>query len=449
MQEKIFPQNIDAEKGVLGSIIIDPEAMIEIEFLQSAHFYTDSHQIIFGAITSLYQRHEPADMITLCDSLEQAGKLEHVGGMGYITSLINGVPTSGNVTHYARIVERTWIYRQLIQVAGTIADDAYNQREQALEDAEKAIFQIGQGAMTGTVEDHTVVLDDYMTSLMELHERNKNGALTGLPTGFPLLDYKLGGFQKGKVHIVAGRPGDGKTALALNHIDEAVSLGCNVLFFSLEMSKKQLMTRWIAMRAHVNSTHLRDGTLSDEIDASGRTEWERVMDADREIRELPGHLYIDDTPQNNIIDMRSKALRTHAQQNISLIVLDYLQMAETSKDRSARRLDRRLEVEEISKWCKGLARELDVPMIALAQLSRAVESRSDRMPQLSDLKEASGIEQDADVVIFIHKSNEIPKEAIEYDINLVIEKNRDGEQGLVPLHYVGAHTKFYPMRKDG
>lgn len=447
IKENVLPQNIDAERGVLGSIIIDPEAMVEVvNSLQPEYFYRDTHQVIFRTILSLYKKRIPADYITLCDELERLEKFDAIGGISYITGLINHVPSSGNIGYYAHIVERTWSFRALIQAAGEIAAAGYEQQDDALALAEKKIFQISQGITGQPVRNHVDVIGDYMSSLMQLHEQHKNGSLTGIPSGFPLLDIKLGGFRPSKMYVFAARPGDGKTALLLNFIDTAVASGCNVLFFSLEMDETELMQRWIAMRAHIDSKKLRDGRLTDDMDEMGNTEWDRVVLAHQEISTFPGKLFIDDTPGNTITAIKSKSLRMHTQHGIDMVCVDYLQMAKVAPEQNQRFKEKRLEIEEVSQELKNLSRELDIPVIALAQLNRDVDKRADRMPQLSDLKEASGIEQDANVVTFIHKSPDISKDETTYPVSLVIEKNRDGERGIVPLSYVGPYTKFYPIK---
>lgn len=445
--EKMLPQNIEAEMGVLGSIIIDPEAIVEVaDMLRPEYFYRDAHRTIYSVVLAFYKQRIPADYITLCDELERMEKLKAIGGESYITGLINSVPTSGNIGYYAQIVERTWTYRALIQAAGEIASVGYEQQEHALIAAEKKIFEISQGVSGQPVKDHVETIGDYMTSLMELHEKHKDGSLTGIPSGFSLLDSKLGGFQPSKMYVFGARPGEGKTALLLNFIDHAVEHNCNVLFFSLEMDETELMQRWIAMRSRIDSKKLRDGRITDEVDEMGLSEWERVMNAHEEISNFPGKLFIDDTPGNNIAAIKSKALRVQAQHGLDMLCVDYLQMTKGFPGQTYK--EKRFEIEEVSQELKNLSRELKVPVIALAQLNRDVDKRGDRMPQLSDLKEASGIEQDANVVTFIHKSPEISKDDVTYPVSLVIEKNRAGEKGIVPLSYVGPYTKFYPLAQE-
>jgi replicative DNA helicase len=453
MQDTI-PMNIEAEMGVIGSIIIDPEALLEIaEFLEPSHFYRSAHRTIYATIVQLFERREPADFITLCDELGRVGKLEDVGGAQYITSLINRVPTSGNLLYYARIVERKGILRQLIQMGSDIVAAAYEDQENVLEMAEDMVYRLRQGSNVKQVVSHVEALSRYLTGLEKLHDEHANGALTGIPTAFPLLNTILGGFRHSKMYVLAARPGDGKTALALNFADKAVKSDFNVLFFSLEMDEEELMQRWVAMEAKIDSTKLRDGRIDlDEKgkplppDEHGKTEWDRIMEADARLRALPGQLFIDDTPGNTNVGMRSKARRVQAEHGLDFIIVDYLQFARVPEDRKLE--NRRLEVEEVSRSLKNLARELKVPVLALAQLNREVESRAGRKPQLSDLREAGGIEQDCDVAMFIQIDPNTEEGAKQWNLTLNIEKHRNGSKGIVPLRYFGPMTKFYPLVKE-
>jgi replicative DNA helicase len=400
----------------------------------------------------LYANNRPADMITICDELARRNQINQVGGPVYITELINQVPTSINVEHYAYIVERNAVLRQLIQAAGDIAAMAYEQEVDAvtaLNEAEKRIFQIGSGTTGKQPVEHTTALDTYFNSLVDLHDQHATGTISGVPTGFPLLDIKLGGWRRSKLIILAARPGDGKTALALNFADKAVRCGGNVLFFSLEMDEEELMQRWVAMEAKVDSTHLRDGNLG--TNEKGDDEWELVMDARNRLAELPGKLFIDDTPGNTVQAMRSKALRYQVEHGVDMIIVDYLQFAKAAAEQDRKYQDRRLEVEEVSRKLKELSREMKVPVLALAQINRDVESRANRRPQLSDLREAGGIEQDCDIALFIHRQpgqeNEDPEnQPVKIPVDVLIEKHRGGPKGSVPMWYEGRYLKFYPMK---
>jgi replicative DNA helicase len=378
--EKLLPQNIEAECGVLGSIIIDPEAIVQIsDFLRPDDFYRDAHRTIFEVIQQLYEEHEPADFITICDELERRGQLEEVGGASYITSLINQVPTSGNVEYYGRIVERTAILRRLIHAAGQIAAIAYeaDDAEAALEKAEQLIFAIGQRHARSDFSHLRDILAEYMDKLDQLHERR--GTIVGVPTGFTDLDRLTGGLQKSDLIVLAARPGLGKTSLALSIAhNAAVKYQRSVAIFSLEMSKEQLAQRLLSMDASIDQQRLRTGWIEDD-------EWERIVIARDKLEET--NIWIDDTASITTTEMRSKARRLHAEYGIDMIIVDYLQLMQATIG-GRRNENRVMEISEISRSLKALARELNMPLLALAQLSRAVESRQSKVPQLSDLRES-------------------------------------------------------------
>lgn len=378
--EKLLPQNIEAECGVLGSIIIDPEAIVQIsDFLRPDDFYRDAHRTIFEVILHLFEEHEPADFITICDELERRQKLEDVGGASYITSLINQVPTSGNVEYYGRIVERSSILRRLIHAAGQIATIAYesSDADAALEQAEQLIFGISQRHSRSDFSHVREILAEYMGKLDQLHERR--GSIVGVPTGFSDLDRLTGGLQKSDLIVLAARPGLGKTSLALTIAhNAAVKNQRSVAMFSLEMSKEQLAQRLLSMDAFIDQQKLRTGWIEDE-------EWERIIYAMDTLSEAS--IWIDDTPAINTTELRSKARRLQAEQGIDLIIVDYLQLMQATIG-GKRNENRVMEISEISRSLKALARELNVPLLALAQLSRAVESRQSKVPQLSDLRES-------------------------------------------------------------
>lgn len=378
--EKLLPQNIEAECGVLGSIIIDPEAIVQIaDFLHAEDFYRDSHRIIFETIMQLYDQREPADYITICDELERQNKLETVGGPGYITSLMNQVPTSGNIEHYGRIVERMSILRRLIHAAGQIAAVAYEESDAnvAMDKAEQLIFAISQRHARSDFSNLRELLADYMTKLDQLHERR--GAIVGVPTGFTDLDRLTGGLQKSDLIILAARPAVGKTSLCLSIAhNAAVKHGRSVAVFSLEMSKEQLVQRLLSMDAAIDQQRLRTGWIEDD-------EWERIVYAMGTLSEA--NIWIDDTAGISTMEMRSKARRLQAEHGVDMIIVDYLQLMQSTAG-GKRNENRVQEISEISRNLKGLAREIDVPVMALAQLSRAVESRQSKVPQLSDLRES-------------------------------------------------------------
>jgi replicative DNA helicase len=378
--EKLLPQNIEAEAAVLGSILIDPEAIMQVaDYLKPDDFYRDAHRVIYQAALELYQDREPADLITLTDELGRRGKLDDVGGASYVTSLANQVPTSANVDYYGHIVERTAVLRRLIHAAGQIAAIAYDEPDAAiaLDQAEKLIFNIGQRFTRSDFERVSDTLREYIDKLEQLQEHR--GTVVGVPTGFSDLDKMTGGLQKSDLIILAARPAVGKTAMALSLAhNAALRHGQSVAVFSLEMSKEQLVARLLSMDAAIDQSRLRTGFLDD-------SEWERISISVGELSKAD--IYVDDTPGITLVEMRSKARRLMMDQGFSLLIVDYLQLMQGSG--MGRGHENRVqEVSEISRGLKGLARELNVPVMALAQLSRAVESRTEKKPQLSDLRES-------------------------------------------------------------
>ncbi|GCF09876.1 replicative DNA helicase [Dictyobacter arantiisoli] len=432
--EKLLPQNIEAESGVLGSIIIDPEAIIQVaDFLTPDDFYRDAHRTIYETILQLFEQREAADFITICDELERKNKLEGVGGASYITSLINQVPTSGNIEYYGRIVERTAILRRLIHAAGEIAASAYEENDAnvALDKAEKLIFGISQRHARADFSSLSELLSDYMSKLDKLHERR--GTVVGVPTGFTDLDRLTGGLQKSDLIILAARPAVGKTSLCLSLAhNAAVQHKKSIAIFSLEMSKEQLIQRLLSMDAAIDQQRLRTGWIEDD-------EWERIVFAMGTLSEA--NIWLDDTAGISTMEMRSKARRLKAEHGIDMIIVDYLQLMQSS---AGKRNDNRVqEISEISRNLKGLARELDVPVMALAQLSRAVESRQSKIPQLSDLRESGSIEQDADIVMFIYRDDVYNPESERKNIaDIIVAKHRNGPVGEVSLYFQASQTRF-------
>jgi replicative DNA helicase len=433
--EKLLPQNIEAECGVLGSIIIDPEAITQVaDFLHAEDFYRDAHRTIFETIVQLYEQHEPADFITICDELTRRNKLEQVGGAAYISALINQVPTSGNVEQYGHIVERTAILRRLIHAAGQIAAVAYeeNDAEVALDKAEQLIFEISQNHARSDFSALRDLVSDYMEKLELLHERR--GSIVGVPTGFTDLDRLTGGLQRSDLIILAARPAVGKTsfALSLAH-NSTIKHGRSVAVFSLEMSKEQLLQRFLSMDAGVDQQRLRTGWIEDE-------EWERIVESMDRLS--TANIWIDDTAGISTMEMRSKARRLMAEHGIDMIIVDYLQLMQS--DMGGKRNENRVqEVSEISRSLKGLARELDVPVLALAQLSRTVESRQSKVPQLSDLRESGSIEQDSDIVMFIYRDEVYNPDTERKNIaDIIVAKHRNGPVGEISLYFQSSQTRF-------
>jgi replicative DNA helicase len=386
--ERLPPQNIEAEAAVLGSILIDPQALsVVAELLHADDFYRDGHRVLFQAALDLYGHGQPADLVTLTDAIERQGKLEQIGGADYITMLVNVVPTSANVEYYAQIVARTSILRKLIHAAGQIAALAYTAEDAtvALDKAEQLIFAISQNVQRADFEHIRDILNAYYDKLDQLH--NHRGDIVGIPTGFSDLDKMTGGLQRSDLIILAARPSIGKTSFALSMAhNAAVKFGASMALFSLEMSKEQLAQRLLSMDAGIDQQRLRTGYISDADD-----EWTRISLAMGRLSE--SNIYIDDTAGITMIEMRSKARRLMAERGFDVLMVDYLQLMQGTGSKGDG--NRQQEISEISRGLKGLARELNVPVLALSQLSRAVESRQSKVPQLSDLRESGCITGDA------------------------------------------------------
>ena len=437
MIERLLPQNIEAERGVLGSIIIDPEAIAQVaDWLRPGDFYRDAHRLIYEHLLALYQRNEPADFITLCDLLEQQGRLEDVGDASYIMSLINGVPTSGNLTYYAKIVAQKAGFRRLIHAAGQIAALAYDEAEDAQERSEQLLFALQRRTTQDFLPIGTVLLD-CLTDLEAI--QNNSQHLLGVPTGYTDLDRGLGGgLQRSDLVILAARPGNGKTSLALNiAAHAALHEQKRVAFFSLEMGAKQLGFRLLAMHADQDQRLLRLG----RIDA-----WEKIVQATDTLSE--GTLWIDETAGLSPAELRSRVRRLHREQGLDLVVVDYLQLMHATLGEGKRFAVREQEIAEISRSLKAVAKELNVPVLALAQLSRAVEARQNKRPQLSDLRESGALENDADVVLFIYREDlyqETPDPLKKNAANLIIAKHRNGPLGEVHLRFDPRRTCFHGL----
>ncbi|MBA3825838.1 MAG: replicative DNA helicase [Ktedonobacterales bacterium] len=434
--ERLPPQNIEAEAAVLGSILIDPQALPAVaEILRPADFYRDAHRLLYTAALDLYGRGEPADIVTLTDEIERRGKLEGVGGADYVTTLVNVVPTSANVEYYAHIVERTSILRKLIHVAGQIAAIAYSEDDAtvALDKAEQLIFAISQNVQRTDFDHIRDILADYFDKLEHLHTHR--GDIIGVPSGFTDLDKMTGGMQRSDLVILAARPSVGKTAFALSLAhNAAVKHGASAAIFSLEMSKEQLVQRLLSMDAGVDQQRLRTGYISDADD-----EWTRISMSIGRLSE--SNIYIDDTAGITLIEMRSKARRLMAEHGFDMLVVDYLQLMQGTGSKGDG--NRQQEISEISRGLKGLARELNVPVLALSQLSRAVESRQSKVPMLSDLRESGSLEQDADIVMFIYRDDVYNPETDRPNIaDIIVAKHRNGPIGTVSLYFVKNQTRF-------
>jgi replicative DNA helicase len=430
--DRLPPHNMEAEQSVLGSLLIDRDAIIRIaSYVKSSDFYRAAHGLIYEAIVTLYNKREPTDLITLVDELRRTGRLEDAGGESYLTELIAAVPTAVHVEYYGRIVERTATLRRLISAGTEIVDIGYTESmdiEQALDGAEKAIFAVSQKRSTRDFRSIGEILEEYFDRLDTL-QQNK-GAVVGVPTGFIDLDKLTGGLQRSDLIIIAARPAVGKSSLGLGFaFNAAVRFQKTVGLFVLEMSAEQIVQRMLSMETGIDSHRLRMGYIDD-------SEWSSVTRAFGRLAEA--NIFIDDTASANIMEVRSKARRLHAERGLDLLIIDYLQLM------TASRADNRVqEISQISRALKGLARELDVPVVALAQLSRAVETRQSHVPMLSDLRESGSIEQDADIVAFIYREDVYDQDTDRKGIaDLIIAKHRNGPIGTVHLRFFDRTARF-------
>ncbi len=433
--ERIPPQNIEAEQAVLGAMLIKKEAIsAAAELLTGDDFYRYAHRLVFETIMTLNQANEAVDMITVTDRLKRDGELEKAGGIAFITALANAVPTAANVTFHARIVRQKSQLRHLINAATEIAGTAYEDADdvdEIMDDAEKRILGV---TARSNHADFVPMKDILITTFeqIEKHAANK-GTLTGLPSGFLDLDRITSGFQPSDLILVAARPSMGKTAFTLNiATNAAIRREKTVAFFSLEMSKEQLALRMFSAEGQVDSQRLRVGDLKDE-------EWQKLISAADRLTKAP--LWIDDTPGITVMELRSKARRLKAEHGLDLIVIDYLQLMQGRGRGSGD--NRQQEISEISRSLKALARELKVPVIALSQLSRSVESRQIKRPMLSDLRESGSLEQDADIVMFLYREDYYEKETDRQNITeVIVAKHRNGPVDTVSLFFQKEFTKF-------
>jgi replicative DNA helicase len=433
---KVPPHDNVAEQSVLGAILIDKDAIIDVaEFLRSVHFYKEAHGKIFAAMLTLFEQHEPIDMVTVAAQLKKDGTLTDVGGSSYLSELLEVVPTSAHSQAFGRIIQENYTKRRLIEAAAKIHELAFKEEGGAqaiVDEAEQEIFAIAQQA---TRRDFLPVKDALAASFDRLDELHKRaGGLRGVPTGFVDIDNKLSGMQDANLLILAARPGTGKTAMVLNIAQyAAVREKIPVGIFSLEMSKEELVDRLLVAQADIDAWRLKTGKLSDD-------DFTKLSEAMGELAEAP--IYIDDTPGLSIVEMRTKARRLQIEHGVKLIIVDYLQLAD-----SGRRFDNRVqEVSLISQNLKNLARELRIPVLACSQLSRAVEARGTKVPELSDLRESGSIEQDADVVLFLYREEQDMREWGNTILTKVrIAKHRNGPLGEVDLSFRGDRIRFYTI----
>jgi replicative DNA helicase len=430
--ERLPPHNLEAEQGVLGSLLLDRDAIIRVAaWLKPEDFYLQANGSIFRAVVELYNRREPTDLITLSDELGRRELLDAVGGVSYLTNLLNAVPTAVHVEYYGRIVERGATLRRLIDAGGRIVAVGFQEgidTEDALDAAERAIFEVSQKRQTKDFVSIGEVLDELFNRIDTL-QQNRD-ALVGVGTGYTDFDALTGGLQKSDLVILAARPSMGKTAFALGMAHgAAITHQKTVGIFSLEMSAEQLVQRLLSMETGVDSHRLRLGQIDDG-------EWDRISRAFGRLAEAS--IFIDDQAGASIMDVRSKARRLQAEHGLDLVIIDYLQLM------SGRRSENRVqEISEISRGLKGLARELNVPVLALSQLSRAVESRSDHRPMLSDLRESGAIEQDADIVLFIYREDKYEEDSEKKGIaEIIVAKHRNGPVGSINLRFFERTARF-------
>ena len=435
--DRMPPQSLEAEQAVLGAVLRDSEALPRaLEILHHQNFYRESHRLIFEAMCDLFEQAEPIDLLTLQERLRLRDRLEAAGGVSYLSQLIDMTPTAGHVRHYAKIVREKAILRGLIHVATEIVSQSYEDTlevEEVLDRAEKSIFAISEQKITPSFKDTYTLMKESLKEIEVLFEKKEY--ITGVPSGFVEFDEMTAGLQPGNLIVIAGRPSMGKTAFVLNIAQHAASAkGVGVAIFSLEMSKSQLGIRLLCSEARISSNRLRTGRLS-------KKDWGPLSLAAGNLAEIP--IFIDDTAVMTDLEIRAKARRIKSEKNIGLIIVDYLQLVR-GRDRHE---SRHQEVSDVTRSLKALAKELDVPVIAVSQLSRAVEQRHGKRPQLSDLRESGAIEQDSDLVAFVHRrdvSSSDPDE-VETDsgvVELIIGKQRNGPTGTVRLVFLREFARF-------
>ena len=430
---KIPPQNIEAEQSVLGSILLEPEALSRVlEVMTGDDFYRQGHRTIFNAMLDLYQKGTPVDLITLTEILQNKEQLEDIGGASYLTSLADAIPSAVHVDSYAHIVREKSILRRLINRTTEITSKSYNfsgDAEDLLDEAEKAIFEISEAKINPLVYPLSDVIKDSFGTIEQLYDRKER--VIGVPSGFTQLDKLTSGFQNSDLVIIAGRPSMGKTALALNIArNAAVDHEVPVVIFSLEMSRHQLAIRLLCSEARVDSNKVRTGFF-------GEREWAKLTAAAGTLSEAP--IFIDDSPTISVLQVRAKARRLKSEKGLGLIVVDYLQLMK-GREGSERREQ---EISEISRSLKALAKELDLPVIAISQLNRRPEGRDDKKPVLADLRESGAIEQDADVICFIFREEMYEENSKHKGIaEILLRKHRNGPTGSVPLKFFTEYTRF-------
>ena len=442
MSERIPPQNIEAEQSVLGAMLLEKSALYKVEeILLPEDFYREAHKIVYSAMLELAGKGEAVDIVTITEVLRRNNRLEDIGGISYVTFLANTVPTAANVIYHAKIVAEKALLRKLVSVATEIASSGYEANEEVvliLDEAERKILAVGENRLGKDFMPINLIVKDAFDKIERLYQ--DKGGITGLPTGFGDFDRITAGLQPSDLILIAARPSMGKTALVLNiaqHI--AVREKKTVAFFSLEMSKEQLVQRLLCADAPIDSQRLRIGELRDD-------DWKKLVNAaDRLSR---SKIFIDDKPGITVMEMRAKARRLKSEHGLDLLIIDYLQLMQGGVG-SGRSENRQQEISEISRSLKALARELDIPIIALSQLSRSVETRADKKPQLSDLRESGSLEQDADIVSFLYREDYYNSSTEKANITeFIIAKHRNGPVGRVELFFEKSFTKFRSLARN-
>ena len=440
LPERVPPQNIEAEQAVLGAMLIKKEAIAEVqEILQPDDFYREAHRIVYEAMVQLQNNDEAVDLVTLTEQLRKSEQLDKIGGLAFITQLANAVPTAANVVYHAKIVKEKAELRSLINAATAIASAAYEDNtdvENIMDDAEKKILAVANRQNGGAFESMKSIVMRTFERINVLYE--SKGGLTGISSGFKDLDKLTAGLQKSDLILVAARPSMGKTAFTLNIASYVGTHGGKVAFFSLEMSKEQLMQRMLCAEGGIDATKLRTGQLD-------TPEWNKLVHVADTLSRAP--IYIDDTAGIQINELRSKARRLKSQHGLDLIIIDYLQLMQGSNTKNSGD-NRQAEIAEISRSLKALARELNVPIIALSQLSRSVENRQVKKPMLSDLRESGSLEQDADIVMFLYREDYYDPQTTNQNITeVIIAKHRNGPVDTVKLYFKKEYTRFDNLSK--
>ena len=441
--DKLPPQNIEAEKSLIGSLLLDKESINKVaDILEHRDFYNRAHQLIYEHMVRLYEKREPIDLLSLSNILEETGQLETIGGVGYLTSLVNSVPTAAHVVNYAKIVQRKKVLRNLIDSAHEIIGLGYQEDQDTdtlLDQAEQKIFSVSQKSIQQTFEPIHKSLTEAFERLDALHKGD--GGLRGVPSGFYDLDNVTAGFQKSDLIIIGARPSLGKSTLALDIARNAAKeSGLPIGIFSVEMSKDQIIDRLIAAEAGVSLWKLRTGHLSSTGDDNDFEKIQTALDSLAQSK-----IFIDDMSSPTVLQMRAMARRLQAEHGLGLLIIDYLQLMRSQKDYN----NPVQEISEITRNLKGLARELNIPVIACSQLSRASEGRPDQRPKLSDLRESGSIEQDADLVLFIYREDKVKRDSEKKNIaEIMVAKHRNGPTGEIELYFDEDRVSFRNLARN-